>query len=141
MLFNILLMFAFALSPLEQFSINKFVPIFLGVFDFSITNSAILVFFACLFAFLFFSFGVANAKIIPSGWQSCIEFIYEFIFFTVLSENVKKNGSLYFPMLFSLFSFLFFCNLLGMIPFSFTVTSHIAVTLGLAMMAFFAIGN
>jgi ATP synthase subunit 6 len=57
----------------------------------------------------------------------------------VLSENVKKNGNLYFPVLFSIFSFIFFCNLIGMIPFSFTVTSHIVVTLGLAIMAFFGI--
>ena len=65
--------------------------------------------------------------------------MYEFIYFNVLAENVKKNGPLYFPVLFSIFSFIFFCNLLGMIPFSFTVTSHIVVTLGLAMMAFVAI--
>jgi ATP synthase subunit 6 len=57
----------------------------------------------------------------------------------VLSENVKKNGPLYFPFLFTIFTFIFFCNLMGMIPFSFTVTSHIVITLGLAMMAFFGI--
>jgi F0F1-type ATP synthase membrane subunit a len=54
-------------SPLEQFSINKFIPIFIGTLDFSITNSSVLVFFACLLAFLFFSFAVANAKLVPSG--------------------------------------------------------------------------
>jgi F-type H+-transporting ATPase subunit a len=57
----------------------------------------------------------------------------------VLTENVKKNGNLYFPFLFSMFSFIFFCNLLGMIPFSFTVTSHIVVTLSLSMLSFLAI--
>lgn len=65
--------------------------------------------------------------------------MYEFIYFNVLAENVKKDGPLYFPMLFSIFSFIFFCNILGMIPYSFTVTSHIVVTLGLATMAFVAI--
>jgi len=60
-------------------------------------------------------------------------------FFTVLTENVKKNGSYFFPMLFSIFSFIFFCNLLGMIPYSFTVTSHIVITLGLATLAFLSI--
>lgn len=67
------------------------------------------------------------------------EFIYEFIYFNVLSENVKKGGNCYFPILFSIFSFIFFCNLAGMIPFSFTVTSHIVITLALATMAFFGI--
>jgi ATP synthase subunit 6 len=129
----------FFASPLEQFAINKIIPLTIGVFDFSITNSTVLVFLSCSIAFLFFSFAIANAKLVPSGWQSCAEFIYEFIYFNVLSENVKKNGPLYFPILFSIFCFLFFCNLMGMIPFSFTVTSHIAVTLGLAMLAFFGI--
>jgi ATP synthase subunit 6 len=76
---------------------------------------------------------------VPHVAQTLFEYLYEFIFFTVLSENVKKNGSYFFPMLFSIFSFLFFCNLLGMIPYSFTVTSHIVVTLGLAILAFFSI--
>lgn len=126
-------------SPLEQFAINRFIPIFIGNLDFSITNSSILVFLSCSIAFLFYSFACSNAKLIPSAWQSCAEFIYEFIYFNVLAENVKKNGPLYFPMLFTIFSFIFFCNLLGMIPFSFTVTSHIVVTLGLASVAFLAI--
>lgn len=115
------------------------IPIFIGLLDFSITNSSILAIISCTVAFLFFNFAVANATLIPNVWQTTAEFLYEFIFFNVLSENVKKNGSLYFPMLFSIFSFIFFCNLVGMVPFSFTVTSHIAVTLGLAIMAFFAI--
>jgi F0F1-type ATP synthase membrane subunit a len=54
-------------SPLEQFSINKIIPIFIGAFDFSITNSSILVFLSCAICFLFFNFAVANAKLIPSG--------------------------------------------------------------------------
>jgi ATP synthase subunit 6 len=49
---------------------------------------------------------------------------------------VKKNGSFYFPFLFTIFSFIFSCNLIGLIPFSFTVTSHIVITLGFATMAF-----
>ncbi len=129
----------FIFSPLEQFSINKIIPIFLGTLDFSITNSSLLVFISCFVAFCFYNFAIANAKLIPSAWQSTAEFIYEFIYFNVLSENVKKNGNLYFPMLFTIFTFIFFCNLMGMIPFSFTVTSHIVVTLGLAMTAFIAI--
>jgi F0F1-type ATP synthase membrane subunit a len=54
-------------SPLEQFSINKILPIFIGFFDFSITNSSILVMLACFLCFLFFNFAIANAKLIPSG--------------------------------------------------------------------------
>jgi ATP synthase subunit 6 len=126
-------------SPLEQFAILKIIPLSVGVIDLSFTNSSLLAVLSCTLAFVLYNFACAGAKLIPSAWQSVIEFIYEFIFFNVLSENVKKNGNYYFPMLFTIFSFLFFCNLLGMIPYSFTVTSHIVVTLGLATMAFFAI--
>jgi len=126
-------------SPLEQFSINKIISLNVGMFDFSITNSTILVFLACNIAIIFYNFACYNAKLIPFASQTMFEYLYDFIFFTVLTENVKKNGSYFFPVLFSIFSFIFFCNLLGMIPYSFTVTSHIVITLGLATMAFVAI--
>jgi len=54
-------------SPLEQFSINRFIPIFLGNFDFSITNSSILVIISTTVAFLFYNFAIANAKLLPSA--------------------------------------------------------------------------
>ena len=126
-------------SPLEQFSINKIIPIGIGVFDFSITNSTILTFLACVMAVTFYNFACYKAKLIPNASQTLFEWLYDFIFFTILTENVKKNGSYFFPMLFSIFSFIFFCNLLGMIPYSFTVTSHIVITLGLATLAFLSI--
>jgi F0F1-type ATP synthase membrane subunit a len=53
------------LSPLEQFSINKFLPIFIGNFDFSITNSSVLVLFVCCLGFMFYNFACTNAKLIP----------------------------------------------------------------------------
>jgi len=54
-------------SPLEQFSINRFIPIFLGNLDFSITNSTVLVIISCSVAFLFYNFAVSKAKLIPSA--------------------------------------------------------------------------
>ena len=126
-------------SPLEQFSINKIISLNLGFFDISITNSTVLVFIACNAAVIFYNLAAYKAKLIPYASQTLFEYLYDFIYFTVLTENVKKNGSYFFPMLFSIFSFIFFCNLLGMIPYSFTVTSHIVITLGLAMLAFISI--
>jgi ATP synthase subunit 6 len=126
-------------SPLEQFSINKIISIPVGFLDFSITNSTILVFLASSIAIFFFNSACYKAKLVPHASQTLFEYLYEFIYFTVLTENVKKNGSYFFPMLFTIFSFIFFCNLLGMIPYSFTVTSHIVITLGLAMLAFISI--
>ena len=76
---------------------------------------------------------------VPTVWQSLLEMLYEFVFYNVVSENIKKGGGLYFPVLFSVFLFILFCNLLGMVPYGFTVTSHIIVTLGLALTIFIGI--
>jgi len=126
-------------SPLEQFTILKIIPFTFGLFDFSITNSSLLALLSISLIFLLFNACCSNAKLVPGFWQAIVEFTYQFIYFNVLSENVKKNGNFYFTLLFSIFSFIFACNIIGMIPYSFTVTSHIVVTLGLALTAFFGI--
>lgn len=64
--------------------------------------------------------------------------MYTFVL-SLLTENVGEKGVKYFPIFFATFMFLFFCNLLGMIPYSFTVTSHIVITFGLAMALFIGI--
>ena len=89
-------------SPLEQFSINKIISLNIGPFDFSITNSTVLVFLACNVAVIFYNFACYKAKLIPHASQTMFEYLYDFIYFTVLTENVKKNGPLYFPMLFAI---------------------------------------
>jgi ATP synthase subunit 6 len=126
-------------SPLEQFSILKILPLSFGIFDFSITNSTVLAFLSCFITFLFISMICSNAKIIPNIWQHLFENCFEFVYFTVLVENVKQDGSKYFPIIFTVFLFLFSCNLLGMIPYSFTVTSHIIITLAFSMLTFVGI--
>lgn len=75
----------------------------------------------------------------PSRWQILLENCYEFVYFNIVSENIKKDGSQYFPALFCIFFFILFSNLLGMIPFAFTITSHIIVTFGLALTFFIGI--
>jgi len=123
-------------SPLEQFTVYKLIPISLGSADLAFTNSSLLAILSCTFCFLIYSMVCSQAKYLASSWQTLIEMLYLFVYNNIVSENIKKDGSLYFPMLFSIFSFIFFCNIIGMIPYSFTVTSHIVVTLGLATMAF-----
>jgi F-type H+-transporting ATPase subunit a len=76
-----------------------------------------------------------GAAIVPGRWQSIAELAYEFIANTV-RENAGREGMRYFPFIFTLFMFILFANLLGMIPFSFTVTSHIIVTFALALVVF-----
>jgi len=79
-----------------------------------------------------------NATLVPTKWQTSIEFIYSFVF-NILYDTVGKLGVKYFPLIFSLFMFILTCNLLGMIPYSFTVTSHIIVTFGLGFSIFLGV--
>lgn len=73
-----------------------------------------------------------KAPLVPTRWQSFVEYMYDFVL-SLVNENIKVGGLSYFPIIFTVFTFLLFCNLLGMVPYSFTVTSHIVVTFGLAL--------
>lgn len=126
-------------SPLEQFLIFKLFPISFAGCDLSFTNSSLFALLASFLLFFLFNTILSNSKLIPSGWQIVLENCYEFVYFSIVTENIKKNGSQYFPALFCIFFFLLFSNLLGMIPFGFTITSHIIVTFGLAFTFFVGI--
>jgi len=123
-------------SPLEQFSVYKIIPLGLGVVDLSFTNSSLLVVLCSFLGLSLCSLICSNSKLIPGAWQSFVEGLYTFIYLNVVVENIKKDGPKHFPFLFSIFAFVLACNLIGMIPYSFTVTSHIVITFGLAVVAF-----
>ena len=125
-------------SPLEQFEINILVPISFFGYNFSITNSTIFMFLAISFTTLLIQMITKNATLVPTRWQAAIEFIYSFVF-NILYETVGTKGVKYFPLIFSVFMFILTSNLLGMVPYSFTVTSHIVVTFGLGFSIFIGI--
>jgi len=122
-------------SPLEQFKIERLAPIKLGGLDASFTNSSLMMVAAIVVITLFLTLSMRRAQMVPGRWQSMAELCYEFIA-TMIRENVGSEGRKYFPFVFSLFMFILFGNLLGMIPFSFTYTSHIIVTFALALTVF-----
>ncbi len=125
-------------SPLEQFEIVQIIPIQLQGLDISFTNSSlfcILILFILVYLFLL---STSNKTILPNQWQTVTEELYSFILNMVI-ENVGKEGLKYFPLIFSLFTFILIANLLGMIPYSFTVTSHIIVTFGLSLSIFIGV--
>lgn len=126
-------------SPLEQFTVYKLIPLSIGAMDFSFTNSSLLVTLCTCLGLLLFSMVCSTSKVVPAAWQSFVEALYNFIYSNVVAENIKKDGGKYFTFLFSIFCFILGCNLIGMIPYSFTVTSHIVITLGLAIMSFVGI--
>lgn len=127
-----------AANPLEQFEIKRLVPIEIGGLDASFTNSSAFMVLAILAVSVFMVMGMRKGELVPSRWQSMVEMSYEFVA-NMLRENVGPAGRPYFPFIFSLFMFILFSNMLGMLPYSFTVTSHIIVTLALALVVFIGV--
>lgn len=126
-------------TPLEQFSIISLIPIRLGNFDISFTNSSFyLLCTTGLVLLLFHLVMLHGGNVVPSRWQSLVEMIYEFVL-SLVEEQIGTKGRKYFPLIFALFVFLLFTNLIGMIPYSFTATSHLIVTFGLSLSLFIGI--
>lgn len=125
-------------SPLAQFEIKRLVPMEIGGIDISFTNSALFMVIAVLGITLLMTVSMRGRAMVPGRLQSIAELSYEFIA-NMLKENVGSAGRQYFPFIFSLFMFILFANLIGMIPFTFTVTSHIIVTFALALVVFIGV--
>ncbi|MEQ8709072.1 MAG: F0F1 ATP synthase subunit A [Rhodospirillales bacterium] len=122
-------------SPLAQFEIKTLVPIDLGSFDASFTNSSAFMVVSVLLATIFLVGGMRKGEMVPGRWQSMAELSYVFVA-NLIRDTVGTEGAKYFPFIFSLFMFILFGNLLGMMPYSFTFTSHIAVTFAMALVVF-----
>lgn len=126
-------------SPLEQFSIICLIPFRLGNLDISFTNSALFLCLSTSLLFFFFYLVTKNGGyLVPSAWQSIAEMIYEFVI-QLVDEQIGKKGQKYVSLIFTLFVFLVFTNLIGMVPYSFTATSHFVVTFGLSLSLFIGI--
>ena len=124
-------------SPLAQFEINKLIQLNVGDFDVSFTNSSLAMVLSVVFILTILFFGLKNLKIVPSKIQSLVELSYEFIS-NMIGDNIGKEGLRYLPFIFTLFFFILIGNLIGMMPLSFTWTSHIIVTFAIAFFIFLA---
>ena len=122
-------------NPLDQFVIQAWVPIKIGDFDVSFTNSSAFMLLSVICATALMVLAVRPRAGVPGRWQLLAELSYQFIA-KMVADNIGKEGRVYFPLIFSIFIFVLFGNLLGMIPYSFTFTSHIAVTLTMALLIF-----
>ncbi|MEN2979847.1 F0F1 ATP synthase subunit A [Tistrella bauzanensis] len=119
-------------SPLEQFEIKRLVDLQIGGVDISFTNSSLWMFIAIAGVTLFLTLGSRSRAMVPGRGQSMAEMSYEFVA-NMLRDNVGSEGRKYFPFIFTLFMFILFANLAGMLPYSFTTTSHIVVTFAMAL--------
>lgn len=122
-------------NPLAQFELKTIIPITLDGYDISFTNSSLLMTCVLIGIVLFFSLATRKIAMVPSRLQISAEILYNMIC-NMLQANVGPEGKKFMPLIFSTFLFILMCNLSGMLPYSFTVTSHIIVTFGLAMLIF-----
>ena len=123
------------LDPLHQFVIQPIFKLNIAGYDLSFTNSSLAVMSAVVLICGLFLFGLRNKSLVPDRLQALIEETYLLIA-GLIDNNVGTQGRQYFPFVFSIFFFVLFGNLLGMVPYMFTFTSHIIATFTLAMVVF-----
>ena len=134
------------LTPLEQFQIISLLPLTFLNLDFSITNLLLINILTLVFFISIVYFFSSNTNylqqtpfyLVPNSWQICIETIYDLVS-QLLFDNINLEGEKYFPYISMIFMFILFSNLIGLIPYSFTVTSHIVVTFTLSFSIFIGV--
>ena len=128
-----------ASNPMKQFTVHRIGPeIKIAGIDLSFTNASLFMVLSVSIILLFLFLGSKEKKIIPGKLQLITELFYSFVA-KMISDTAGSKAKPYFPFIFSLFMFVLFCNMLGMLPYSFTVTSHIIVTLIMALFIFVAV--
>ena len=126
-------------NPMHQFNVYRIGPeISLGNVDISFTNASLFMVISALTIISVFFIGTKRKAIIPTKIQLLTELSYTFVS-KMISDTAGSKAKPYFPFVFSLFMFVLFCNMLGMLPYSFTVTSHIIVNFALAAIIFMGV--
>ncbi len=125
-------------GPMHQFEIKRLIPLELFGYDVSFTNASLFMVIALLLIPLFYLVAMNRRALVPGRLQSTAELSYEFIA-NMVRDIVGEGGMKYFPWVFTIFMFILVLNLLGLMPYSFTVTSHIIVTFALAAMVWLII--
>jgi F-type H+-transporting ATPase subunit a len=120
-------------DPIHQFKISEWVPLDVGGFNLAFTNSTAFMVATAVAAGGFLALTTANRGLIPTRLQSVSEMAYEFVA-NMLRDAAGNQGMRFFPLVFSLFTFILVANLFGMFPYFFTVNSHLIVTFALAML-------
>jgi len=122
-------------NPLNQFAIHPLIPIHIGKYDVSFTNSSLLMLIAFLVIVFLFYVGTSRKALVPGRLQSAAEMLYEFTA-NMVEDNAGHGSAKYVPFVMAIFLVVLFGNILGLLPYSFTYTSHIIVTAALALMIF-----
>ncbi|HPD82428.1 MAG: F0F1 ATP synthase subunit A [Alphaproteobacteria bacterium] len=127
-------------NPIHQFEIYSLTDkhFVLGGLDLSYTNSSLWMTIAVVFSTMFLTMAMRRKALVPGRMQVFAESIYGFVA-NMIRENIGSKGRQYFPLIFTLFIVVLLGNMLGMLPYSFTYTSHIIVTAALAFLIFFIV--
>lgn len=125
-------------DPIHQFNIERLHHFDLFGFDATFTNASLFMLIAVAAVLGFLLYAMRERALVPSRLQSVAETSYEFIE-NMVKDSMGEGGMKFFPLVFTLFMFIFACNMLGMIPGAFTVTSHLAVTAALAALVFLTV--
>jgi F-type H+-transporting ATPase subunit a len=126
-------------DPIEQFEIHNWLHLGkIGPVDISFTNSALYMALAVGATAALMLGATASRQLVPGRLQSVAELAYEFVADTI-RNTAGESGMRFFPLVFSLFMFIFISNMIGLIPYNFTVASHIVVTAALALLVFFTV--
>jgi len=127
-------------SPLEQFEILPLLSITISFLDFSITNQTILlaliIFFLVSLFFIVIKQSTNSLFIVPHKFQIVLELLYGMILGIIIDNISGKKAQLFFPLIFTIFFFISSMNLIGLIPYSYTVTSHFIVTFSISFFIF-----
>jgi F-type H+-transporting ATPase subunit a len=123
---------------MAQFHIKPLIPINVGGYDISYTNSALFMTFAVVISLVLFLSATRQRTMVPGRWQSVAELLYEFNR-QMVKDNVGPEGLKYLPFIFTVFMFILLGNVLGLTPYSFTYTSHIIVNATLAVFIFISV--
>jgi F-type H+-transporting ATPase subunit a len=127
------------MDPIEQFHIVNFFSLGkLGNTEIAFTNSALFMLIAVFGLTFFLVAGTAGGRAVPTRLQSAAELTYEFVV-SMLRSTAGSEGMRFFPFVFTIFMFVLLLNMFGLIPYAFTVTSHIIITAALALTVFLTV--
>ncbi len=125
-------------TPFEQFELIVLKKLVLFGFDFSITNFSISLMVSLLFLLGLFYLSSYELKLIPNNWQNFFELIFGFIV-SLVKDQLSTKGIRYIPLVFVIFTFILTMNLMGLLPFGYTVTSQVVITFMLALTVFISL--
>jgi F-type H+-transporting ATPase subunit a len=125
-------------DPIHQFTIKPIVPLHDGGVDLSFTNSSLWMVISAITCITLLSLSIRPRALVPGRGQIVSESIYQFIA-NMIRDNLGLRGMEYFPLVFTVFMVVLVGNMMGLIPYAFTYTSHIIVTGALALIIFFTV--